>query len=102
MPNLATRVLLRSDRHRLLVFLFGRFVSRGKSLHRDVEIVAVGIGRAGLGIWAICRPLRRSTEAGLHQPPRDLLLAFDMEAEMIQARRLAVGLVGQKRERNVS
>src|SRR5215204_27843 len=102
MPNLATRVLLRSDRHRLLVFLLARLFRRRKSLDGDVEIVAVGVSGPRLRIRTIGRPLRRRIYAGLHQPARNLLLALHMETEMVQAGGLAIGLIRQKRERDVS
>src|SRR5262249_53811987 len=64
----------------------------------NIEVVAVGVDRPVLGVEAIARALERRTVALLLEARRDLVIVLDLEAEMIEAGRLAVDLVGVDRK----
>src|SRR6266852_1358066 len=92
---------LGSDGRRLL-FRRHAIVSRTIALHREIEIVAVWVGAAGLRVGPIGRPLGRNPDAELCHAPGDIVLIIHMPAEVIEPRGLAVGLVLQERKRDVT
>src|SRR3954469_12683388 len=73
-----------------------------EALHRDVEVVAIRIGRARLRVGAVGGALGRRLDAALREPPGDLVLVVDLPAEMIEPRRLAVSLVLEQCKRDVA
>src|SRR5262249_52228002 len=68
------------------------------AVHRNIEVVAVGVDRPVLGVETVARALERRTIAFLLEARRDLLIVFDLEAEMVEPGRFAVNLVGVNRE----
>src|SRR5689334_3642915 len=77
-------------------------VIRAIALHREIEVIAVGVGAAGLRVRTISRALGRRPDAQPGHAPGDLVLIIDMPSEMVEARRLAVGLVLEQRQRDVA
>ena len=71
--------------------LLGRraFLAHTVALHRQIKVIAVGIGAAGFCVWAICRPLGGSFDSAFRHAPRDLVLIIHMPSEVVEAGRLA-------------
>src|SRR6266511_1747940 len=72
------------------------------AVHRNVEIVAVRIDRPIFRVEPVARALERRAVALLLELGGDRVVVVDLEAEMIEARRLAVDLVGVDREVEIS
>src|SRR6266545_8118519 len=74
-----------------------------KAMFRDVEIVAVGIGAAGLGIGAaIGAWLRQLVRIDLFHSVDDLLAALHFETKMVQTVRRVLLIIGQNRQIEVA
>src|SRR5207249_2971199 len=72
------------------------------TVHGYVEIVAVRIDRAVLGVETVARALEGRPVALLVEFFGDRLVVLHLEAEMVEAGRLAVVLVGVDREVDVA
>ena len=90
--------------HMQLAYELGRraFLAHTVALHRQIKVIAVGIGAAGFCVWAICRPLGGSFDSAFRHAPRDLVLIIHMPSEVVEAGRPAFRLVLQERERDIA